>query len=178
MCDALQLAADLISKELSAGVTEFNRLWPEKEGVLRGYFERIAVRLSEPSLRLLLHEGTVCGELHKLGDRFEQPFSKEAVSGISFWQNVKTFFSRSNHMSSVLHGLIEGERDYLRGFSSFLDDARSLAETATQIPWGDDQALRNQGQNLVQLMRDKRAILQRKLVDIRAAADGAIAALH
>jgi hypothetical protein len=178
MCDALQLAADLISKELSAGITEFNRLWQEKEGVLRGYFERLAVRLSEPSLRLLLHEGTVCAELHKLGDRFEQPFSKETISGVSFWQNVRTFFSRSNHMSNVLHGLIEGERDYLRGFSSFLDDARGLAEAATQIPWGDDHALRNQGQNLVQLMRDKRAILQRKLVDIRSAADGAIAALH
>lgn len=178
MCDALQLAADLISKELSAGITEFNRLRQEKEEILRGYFERIAVRLSEPSLRLLLHEGTVCGELHKLGDRFEQPFSKETGSGVSFWQNVKTFFSRSNDMSNVLHGLIEGERDYLRGFSSFLDDARNLAESATQVAWGNDAALRTQGENLIQLLREKRAILQRKLFEIRTAADRAISALH
>src|SRR5205823_3421086 len=80
MCDALQLAADLISKELSACITEFNRLRADDEQVLRGYFERTAVRLSEPSLRLLLHEGTVCGELHKLGDRFRQPFSKQTIS--------------------------------------------------------------------------------------------------
>jgi hypothetical protein len=178
MCDALQLATDLIARELSAGIMEFNRLQGEREEMLRGYFERIALRLSEPTLRLLLHEGTVCGELHKLGDRFEQPFSKHTIAGVSFWENVKTFLSRSNSMSNVLHGLVEGERDYLRGFSSFLNDVRDRAEAATQIRWEDDATLRTHGQALVQLMRDKRAILLGKLAEIRAAADGAIAALH
>ena len=178
MCDALQLATDLIAKELSASITEFNRLQGENEGMLHGYFERLALRLSEPSLRLLLHEGTVCGELHKLYDRFEQPFSKQTISGVSLWQNVKTFLSRSNNMTIVLNGLVEGERDYLRGFSSFLNDVRARAEAGTQIPLGNDAALRAHGQALVQLMRDKRTTLLGKLSDIRVAADGAIAALH
>jgi hypothetical protein len=81
-------------------------------------------------------------------------------------------------MSNVLHGLIEGERDYLRGFASFLDDVRDRAEAATQIAWGDHVTLRTHGQTLAQLMRDKRGILQGKLAEIRVAADGAIAALH
>lgn len=53
-----KLATDLIAKELSAGITELNRLQDGKEEMLREYFERIALRLSEPSLRLVLHEGT------------------------------------------------------------------------------------------------------------------------
>ncbi|KKO19760.1 MAG: hypothetical protein L3J18_07295 [Candidatus Brocadia sp.] len=178
MCDALQLASDLISKELSTSITEFNRIRPEKEEVLQAYFERVATKFSEPSLRLLLHEGTVCGELHKLGDRFEQPFSKETTSGVSWWENVRTFFSRSNSMANVLHGLIEGERNYLRSFSEFLDDVRDSAETATQVPWENNATLRTKGEELVKLMRQKRSGLQSKLSEIRVAADAALGALH
>src|SRR5215831_3870545 len=90
MCDALQLASDLIAKELSASITEFNRIREDKEDVLRAYFERMAIKFSESSMRLMLHEGKVCGELHKLGDRFEQPFSKQTMGGVSFWENIKT----------------------------------------------------------------------------------------
>jgi hypothetical protein len=178
MCDGLQLAADLISKELSAGISEFNRVRQEKEEILRDYFERIALRFSEPSIRLLLHDGQVCVDLHKLGDRFEQPFSKKASKSMSLWQNVKILFSRSSHMLSVLHGFVEGELDYVRGFSFFLDEARDLADTATQIPWGDGLSLRAHGDGLVQVLRDKRVVLQGKLTEMRAAADLAIAALH
>jgi hypothetical protein len=177
MCDGLQLAADLISKELSAGISEFNRVHQQKEEILRGYFERMAVRFSEPSLRLLLYEGTACEQLHKLGDRFEQPSSKEAAAGPILWQDVKTFLARSHHMLTVLHGLIEGERDYLRGFSHFLEEARERAEAAAQLPWGDGPALRTCGHELVQSMRGRRAILQAKLTEMRLAADMAIAAL-
>jgi hypothetical protein len=178
MCDALQLASDLIAKELSASITEFNRIRVQTEDVLRAYFERVAIKFSESSLRLLLHEGTVCGELHKLGDRFEQPFSKQTISGVSFWENVRTFFFRSNRMSNVLHGLIEGEREYLRDFSAFLNEVRDSAETSTQVAWGNEEILRGKGEGLVQLMRGKRSGLQKKLSEIREEADTAIAALH
>ena len=110
MCDALQSALDHISKELSTSIIEFNGIKYAKEDMLRSYFGTVAIRFSKPPLHLLLHEGKVCGELHKLGDRFEQPTSIQTTSGISSSENLKRFFSQSNTMRSVLHGLIEGER--------------------------------------------------------------------
>ncbi len=177
MSDALQLASDLIGKELSASITEFNRLRSDKEDVLRGYFERLAAKLSEPSLRLLLHEGHVCAELHKLGDRFEW-LSPQAMTGLSAWEAVKVFFNRASTMSHVLHGLIEGERDYLRDFASFLDDVRNQAEVATGVPPGSEDFLRQKGDELIHLMRQKRQALNDESVKIRQAADKAILALH
>jgi hypothetical protein len=178
MCDALQLASDLLAKELSASILEFNRIKGDKEEILRGFFERVAARFSEPTLRLLLHEGQVCGELHKLGDRFETPFSPEAVAAQNVWQAVKTFFTRSSRMSVTLHGLVEGERDYLRDFSAFLDDVRDRAEKATALSWGQDAVLRQHGDSLSALLREKRAVLQQKVANVRHAADAAIATLH
>src|SRR5262245_9744987 len=70
MCDALQLACDLICAKLSSAITEFNRVRWENEEALRDHFERLAQLVSAPSLRDLLREGQVCGELHKVGDRF------------------------------------------------------------------------------------------------------------
>ncbi len=81
MVDALQLAVDLISKEISSATIEFNTVRWQKEEALQGYFERVASRFSDKPLRLLLHEGKVCGELHALGDRFGQPFSGVSTGG-------------------------------------------------------------------------------------------------
>lgn len=178
MCDALQLAVDLIAKELSASIIEFNRIKQGKEEILRGFFERLAARLSEPQLRLLLHEGQVCSELHKLGDRFETPMSPESIAALSVWEAVKAFFTRSSPMAATLHGLIEGERDYLRDFAAFLDDVRDRAEKATFIAWGEASALRQEGDSLIELMREKRTALQKKAANIRKAADTAIETMH
>jgi hypothetical protein len=178
MCDALQLASDLVAKEISSSILEFNRIKTDKEEMIRGFFERLAVRLSESRLRLLLHEGQVCGELHKLGDRFETPASPESIAALDFWEAVRTFFTRSSVMSIALHGLIEGERDYLRDFAAFLDEVRDRAEKATLLAWGQIDSLRHEGELLADVMRQKRNVLQQKVMSIRRAADGAIATLH
>jgi hypothetical protein len=178
MCDALVLASDLIASQLSASIVEFGRIRMEKESTIRGYFGRCATKFSEPSLRLLLHEGKVCGELHKLGDRFETPFSPESISGLSFWDNVKTFFSRSNRMTSALHDLIDGEQDYLRDIGTLLNEVRDAAEATNQLPWGSEDAVRNKGDELLTLMRERRQDLEAKLRQIREAGDAAIQALH
>lgn len=178
LCDALQLACDLISRELSGSIIEFNQLKNAKEEALRGYFQRTAIKLTDPSLRLLLHEGKVCGELHALGDRFSQPFSEVTRGGVSFWETVKTFFDRSNSMTIALNGLYEGEMHYLHEFASFLDDVRNHAENATGINWGETEQLRQAGHNLAELMRQKRQVLQDQVREIRAVANACVAKLH
>lgn len=178
LCDALQLACDLISKELSASIIEFNGLKNNKEEVLRGYFQRIAIKLTDSSLRLLLHEGKVCGELDALGDRFSQPFSDVTTGGVSFWENVKTVFTRSNTMTDALNGIYEGEMNYLNDFASFLDDVRNRAENATGINWGDIEQLRQTGDELTVLMREKRQTLQDQVREIRTAANDCVEKLH
>jgi hypothetical protein len=70
--------------------------------------------------------------------------------------------------------VIEGERDYLRDFSRFLDDLRNRTEQATGLPRGGDAMLRQEGESLIQLMRQKRDVLRDKLEKIRRA----IATLH
>jgi len=178
MCDALQLAADLIAAELSSQITEFNRARGQGEEVLRGFFERLSHRVSAPALRELLHDGRVCGDLHKVGDRFQTPFSPESVAGLGAWDAVKTFFTRSSRMSNVIHGLLEGERDYLRDFSWLLDEIRIRAETATMMPWGDTNQLENAGTEIVELIRIKRQVLLENVSLVRNSADGVIQALH
>lgn len=178
MADALQLACDLIAKELSSSIIEFHAQLSEGEECLRGCHERLAARVSEPSLRLLLHEGRVCGELHKIGDRFETPFSPESVAGLSFWENVKSFFTRSSVMSQELHGLIEGERMYLQDFSSFLDDVRVAAEEAIAVPWGSQNELKSKTASMIGLIREKRQSLLKKALEVREAANRAIGTLH
>lgn len=178
MCDSLRLACDLISRELSSSVVEFHQVRTKNEPALRGYFERVAIKLTEPSIRILLHEGKVCGELHALYDRFSQPFSNATTGGVSFWENVKTFFTRSNSMSVALNGLREGEAEYLRNFSSFLDEIRNKAESALSRPWGDLESLRQDGEEIASLMRQKRETLQNQLITVRDAADTCIGKLH
>jgi hypothetical protein len=178
MADALQLACDLVSKELSASITEFHRLRSEDDGILRGFFERLVLRFSDGNLRLLLHEGKVCGELHALGDRFSQPLSDVSRSALPWWESLRALFTRSTSMSMVVHGLLEGERDYLRDLSAFLDEVREKAEAATARPWGDLDGLRAAGDALAALMRERRRRLGEKVLAIRRAADAAIAKLH
>lgn len=177
MCDALQLACDLISKELSSSIIEFNSLRKENEEVLRGYFERTAFKFCHESLRLLLHEGKVCGELHALGDRFKQPFTDVTTGGVSFWENVKAFFMRSNSMSIALGGLYEGEMNYLYNMSHYLYEIRDRAEIATSLT-DDVEALRDAGEELIALMRDKRQVLQDQIRDIKLSADACVEKLH
>ena len=178
MSDALQVASDLIAKELSSSITEFHAQPGGGEAQLRGCFERLALRVSEPSLRLLLHEGRVCGALHKIGDRFETPFSPESVAALSFWQSIRTFFTRSSMMSQVLHGLIEGERDYLRDFSSFLEEIRIGSEEALAVQWGNEVELKKKTASMISLIREKRKSLLNKALEVRDAADAVIDELH
>ena len=178
MCDALQLACDLISRELSSSIIEFSQLRNGKEEALRGYFERVAIKFGEPSLRILLHEGKVCVELHALYDRFRQPFSNVTTGGVSFWENVKTFFTRSSAMSMALDGLHSGEMHYLRDFASFLDVIRDNAEKNLSIPFGNYGNLQQAGEELAVLMREKRQDMQNQVLAMRNDANACIEKLH
>lgn len=178
MTDALQLAVDLVGQELSTAIMEFHQVKAGPETSVRAYFERLVHTVSEPALRRRLHEGHVCGQLHKLGDRFAQPFAAEARAALSIWDNVQTFFTRSNPMSRVLNDITEGERNYLRDFALFLDDVRDGAEEALGSPWGSPEELRAKGEELQRLMRAKRGQLVDQVRRLRMAADNAIAALH
>ncbi len=178
MADALQLACDLVAKEISASLAEFNRIQQSDEPVLRSYFERLALRCSEPALRLLLHEGQVCGELHKLADRFKTPFSSQATAGESLWEAVKSFLTRSSRMSSAFSGLDQGERTYLRDIARFLDEIRDGAEGASALDRGSPEVLRGYGRGLAKLLREKRQLLQARVMEVRTQADAVIAALH
>ena len=178
MCDALQLACDLISKEISTNIIEFNNLRNAKEKALRGFFQRAAFTFSDESLRKLLHEGRVCGELHALGDRFSQPFPDVTTGGVSLWENVKTFFTRSNIMSHALDGLYEGERNFLDELVEFLNDIRDDAEKATAIDYGNVEVLRKAGGELTEMMRNKRQTLQDQIREIKGSADDCIQKLH
>jgi len=178
MCDALQLACDLISKELSTTIIEFNNVRAEKEEAIRGFFQRTAFKYSNDSLRQLLHEGKVCGELHALGDRFSQPFSDVTTGGVSLWETVKTFFRRSNRMSMALDGLYEGEMNYLNDLTNFLNDVRDEAENATAIDWGKVETLKEAGDALTEHMRNKRQTLQDQIHVLKSAADDCINKLH
>src|SRR5438067_4863043 len=57
MCDALQLACDKISEQISGTLLEFDELLTEKDaGELQTFFRRTARRFSHESLSLLLHD--------------------------------------------------------------------------------------------------------------------------
>ena len=175
MCEALQLACDTINKEITMAIIEFNRLKNEAADALYGYFQRMAFKFSEPSLRLLLHENKVCGELHILGDKFRQPFSSETTGSTSIWDNVRAFFNRSTNMSYAIEGLYEGEISYLRDITDFLSEVRDKATEATG-KFGDE--LISAGESLIAQMKDKRNVLQQQAREIQDAAYESIAKLH
>jgi hypothetical protein len=177
LCDGLQAGADLVSKELSSAILEYHALPADVPRSLVGFFERTAARVANPHLRLLLHEGKVCGRLHALGDRFSQPFSPESRSAVSAWQAVCTLFTRSNPMSIAINGITEGEQHYLYEFGEFLNEIRDAAEAGAALVWQDEAAARKEGARLVDRMREKRTALQRQILELRGAADEAIAKL-
>ena len=178
MCDALQLACDLISKEISSSIVEYGSVRYGPEEAIRGFFQRTAFKYSDQSLRLLLHEGKVCGELHALGDRFTQPLSPESRSAVPFMEAIKMFFRRSSTMSIALDGLYEGEMNYLVDLTGFLNEIRDHAEQAASGYWGDVDGLRQEGDALMEQMRAKRQTMQDQLRAIKSEADGSIGKLH
>lgn len=178
MCDTLQLASDVLSREISSSIVEFNSLRDNPNGeALIGFFERMALKFSEGNLRLILHEGKICGKLHKLSDRFRQPISDQSRGGLSIWDEVRTFFFRSNCMFTAVDALRGGEIEYVRDFGRFLDEVRNQAEAATGIR-SDVVQLGQAGEQLIILMRDKRQVLQQMLLEIKKEADACIGKLH
>ncbi len=172
LVDTLQLAADVVGKEISATIAEHN---DGRRGQRGGFLSRAAARFSHDGLWVLLHEGRVCGPLHELGDRFANPLSKEVWSGISAWEAVMTFFRRTSPMSQALQRLREGEGAYLHELAQFLDDARNFAEQHRHDQ--GDQAEQS-CEELVSRLRDKRSALLSAIWSLRSAADECIAKLH
>ena len=177
MCDALQLASDLVATELSSCIVEFGEIRAGDRHKLDGYFRRVATKFSDNNLRLLLHEGKVCGELHALGDRFAQPFSDVTTGGVNLWQNVKTLFTRSNKMSNAVFSLYEGEYDFIEDFIIFLNEVRDRAENLASS-YDDPDIMREGGDMLLDLMRDKRESFEYQLREIRRAAKECVDKLH
>jgi hypothetical protein len=174
MCDALQLACDLISTAISKSVLDYNEVQQKKsEDELRSFFRRTANRFGDGSLAMLLHDGKVCGELHALGDAFRQPFSAGVVTGVSFSEAVLAFFKRSTKMSAALQNLHAGERDYLRSLIGFLADVRNKAELAGGAS-GDLDVLQRVGEELIGRMRDKRRVMQEQVWALRDAGNECI----
>lgn len=175
MCDALQLACDLVSSELTAKVVEFNGIvHSQDKAKFTSFFGDTARRFGDVSVGQLLHEGKVCGELHALGDGFAQPFSQQTQSGVSFTQALVTLFRRSNPMSQALEKLHGGEREYLRSVETFLFDIVTDAMSAS----GDLEALRESGQKLVGKMRDKHRTIHEQMWSLRDSADACVKTLH
>ena len=171
LCDGLQLASDVVSAAIGTTIADFYDARGGTDAQLRGFFVATATRFSDQSLGTLLHEGKVCGRLHALGDRFKQPLSKEAWSGIPFWQAVAALFTRSSPMSQALHGLLSGEKDYLRQIGWFLREVQVAAEDGAAAP-----SIAS-GEKLVALLRQKRTTLQAQAVGLRTAGDACIAQL-
>ena len=175
LTDTLQLACDLVSKEMSTTLAEYNELRGGTDRMRGSFLGRVAVRYSEPSLWILLHEGKVCGQLHTLADRFETPFSKEVLTSIPAWEAIATFFTRTNTMSQALGRLRDGEREYLRDIARFLDDVRLFAEGHR---YDQGPALEKSCDELAGTLRTKRAALQKAVYALRHAADDCVAQLH
>jgi hypothetical protein len=180
MCDALQKATDAIASELSGSIVDFNSLGRmDDEAIIRGFFDRTAEKLSDKAIRKLLREGLVCGELHKIGDRYTQPLSHDTMGGVSFWENVKTFFIRTNRMSDALDALATGERDYIKNTSEFLNEVRDKVEDVTTIPRGGGiEILLDKARELVRLMREKRNKLESQMRELRMQAETTRKTLH
>lgn len=177
MCDALQLACDLISSEVSKCLIDFNQVNRDSVESLKGFFERTATKFSDPALRVLLHDGKVCGQLHALGDRFCQPFSNESTGALSFWENIRTLLTRSNAMSDALNGLHEGELHYLQSIQDFLREINNMAETTALSAAPLDQMVK-EGEALCARLREKREALLDQIREIRIEANACIGQLH
>jgi hypothetical protein len=171
LCDALQLASDLISKEISTTIVEFYEIRGGSDERRDEFLAATVARFADGALATLLHEGKVCGRLHVLGDRFSNPLSNEAWSGIPFWEAIGSFFTRSSSMSKVLDGLLDGEKHYLSDMRVFLQEVQQTAEGALASPSSDAC------ENLMTLLRKKRRMIQSQARDLRDVGDQCIATL-
>lgn len=184
MCDALQAGADIVSYELSMSILELNDLARRRMeagadtqsllGNAHGALRRTATRLADPTLRLKFHEGQVCSALHVLGDRLAGPLGSRATSPA--WESIRSLFTRSTSLSRAVHGLLEGEQDYLRDFVAFLDSVRDQAENGLRA-W-DEATVHRTTDEVADAMRGKRAALREQIAQLRQQADAVINAMH
>ncbi len=182
--NALQLAADLVSAETSKIIMEYAEVRTSNIESLQSFFARSATRLDEPSLRVLLHEGKVCGELHRIADRLRQPFTWLSASSLSLTDWLRTLGARTNTMAIAIGGLTEGERHYLFGIARHLERARLRAESARTAPvnTSDIEGSRTQlvaaGDEFIAQLQDGRARINSRVIDICSAARHAAKLLH
>lgn len=177
LCDALQLASDIVSTEISETIRQLNASRGSAEKTLEA-LTGIPKRFSHEEIGRRLKQGHVCAELHKLHDRFSTPLSKESLAGLSAWDTVRTFFGRSNRMSAVLQGLHEGEASYLHDTTGMIqqviDDADALATRLSrsgEIPQPDLD-------KLVDALRQRRQLMQGRAAALRREGDRVVATLH
>ena len=177
MCDALQLAGELLSREITETIIEYNKISDSKAASdFKSFFNGVALRFSRKNIGDVLTVGKVCGELHALGDSYAQPLSKPSRTGIAFYHALAAFFTRSTPMSKALSGLYHGEREYLNSISFFLLDIVDDATAAGGLR--DLKKLRNSGASLVSKMRDKKRALQDQTRKLRDAGDACVETLH
>ena len=79
MCDALQLAGELLSREITETIIEYNKISDSKAASdFKSFFNGVALRFSRKNIGDVLTVGKVCGELHALGDSYAQPCRSRA----------------------------------------------------------------------------------------------------
>jgi hypothetical protein len=177
MCDALQLAGDLISREITEATIEYNKISDSKTARdFKSFFNNVAFRFSRNNIGDVLTVGKVCGELHALGDSYAQPLSKPSRTGVAFYHALAALFTRSTPMSRALSGLYHGEREYLNSISYFLQDL--IDDAAAAGGERDLKKLRNSGAHLVCKMREKKRSLHDQTRKLRDAADVCVETLH
>lgn len=130
MCDSLESASDIVSSEISKAITDINRARRGTENQLVTCFNTQAVRFRHEKLLGKLRAGKVCSDLKKLGKRFGDPLSKQALGAQPFKQWVKAAVGRSSTMQQFVEDLYLDERRYIEDFRDKLDEVALLAENA------------------------------------------------
>ncbi|MFO0547740.1 MAG: hypothetical protein U0271_05090 [Polyangiaceae bacterium] len=172
LCDTLALACNLVVREIGSTLVDYQAARGSTDRT-RDFVGATAKRFSNDALRALLKEGRVCGPLHMLGDRLRQPFSSETSAAVPFWEALRAIFTRSTTMSNVIHGLHEGERQYLCDIENLLHEVQARAEQGLS-PHADPNSA---AEGLALLLRHKRDVLRVSSRSLRDAADACIAAL-
>jgi len=172
MCDSLEMANDLIAKEISSAITDINRIKGSKIENIHRCFEKQALRFSNEKLHKTLKAGKVCGDLRKLGKRFGNPLSGQAMGSQSLKAWLSTLFNRSSKMKMHLDRLYWDERDYINHFSELLVKARDLCEKATTE--SDLKKLNKSAENIKKQLRKTRSIVRANIVSLRNTADRCI----
>ena len=112
MCDSLETASDLIIAEISRGITDINRARGGGVRRLQRCFQAQAMRFSQEKLSKKLKAGKVCGDLRKLGKRFGNPLSRQAIGAQTLAGWLRTVFRRSPTMKRFVGDLYFDERRY------------------------------------------------------------------